>query len=134
MDFNSLLKGALPSLGGNMTAVLGHNSSRRSLPEGVAHLLPLLGSRSNPLVQMIIVAYDMLDNRLGLDPTVVLTAFGFLWAFNKVWRQVYGTASPVLPACHSPPFEIDRSDERVWPAPYRRGWPRRFMFSWQWPP
>ncbi len=88
MDFSSALKGGLPSLMSNMTAPAS-NTSRRHLEDGMAHLLPLLGTRFNPFLHMFVVVYDMLGSRLGLDPTVILTVFGFLWAVNKVWRQIY---------------------------------------------
>ncbi len=87
MDFSSLLKEALPSLGVNIT---GQNYTRRSLPDGRAQFLPLLGSRANPLVHMLTIVYDLLGTRLGLDPTLMLTFFGFVWAFNRMGRQIYG--------------------------------------------
>ncbi len=91
MDFSSMLRGTLPSLGANLTAAMGQNYSKRSLPDGMAHLLPLLGTRVNPLVQTFVIIHDMLGSRLGLDPTILLTLAGFIWAFNKVWRQVHCT-------------------------------------------
>jgi len=88
MDINSLLKGALPSFTANMTSG-GYNMSGKGLPDGMATLLPLLGTRANPLIHMVVVLWDMLGSRTGLDPTMLLTLFGFFWAINKVWRQIY---------------------------------------------
>lgn len=110
MDFNSMLKGALPSFGGNGTS-LGDNMSTKHLPDGVAQLLPLLGGRFNPLMQTFMVVYEMLAKRLGLDPGVILTLFGFLWAFNKVGRQVYTNVYSLVQEYLMASIHISSNDE-----------------------
>src|SRR3569833_2208145 len=88
MDINSLLKGALPSFTANMTSG-GYNMSGKGLPDGMATLLPLLGTRANPLIHKVVVLRDMLGSRTGLDPTKLLTLFGFFWVIYKVRCQIY---------------------------------------------
>ncbi|TPX10930.1 uncharacterized protein E0L32_008136 [Thyridium curvatum] len=110
MDFNSMLKGALPSFGGNGTS-LGDNMSTKHLPDGVAQLLPLLGGRFNPLMQTFMVVYEMLAKRLGLDPGVILTLFGFLWAFNKVGRQIYTNVYSLVQEYLMASIHISSNDE-----------------------
>ena len=109
MDFNSLLKGALPKLAANMT--MGDNMSRKGLPDGVAALLPLFGTRFNPLLQPLILVYHMMEKQLGIDPTTILTLFGFFWAANRVWRQVYSTAGGIVKKYISSSIEVSSSDE-----------------------
>lgn len=93
MDLDALFKRGISSFAAaNMTGLAG-NLTRRRLPEGMMeNLMPLMGGQFNPLVRALMVVYDMMGSRLGLDPTVILTFFGFLWAANKLWRQLYMTA------------------------------------------
>src|SRR3569833_3214424 len=88
MDINSLLKGALPSSTANMTRG-GNNMSGKGLPDGMATLLPLLGTRANPLIHMVVVLWDMQGSRTGLDPTKLLTLFGFFLFIYNVWSEIY---------------------------------------------
>ena len=91
MDFNRVLRGALPTFASNFSGG-GGNSTKRDFPDGVIEsLMPLLGGHYNPLVKLLVLLYNMVGGRLGFDPTVILTIVGFLWAGNKLWRQVYMT-------------------------------------------
>ncbi|KAK7731713.1 hypothetical protein SLS53_008657 [Cytospora paraplurivora] len=87
MDFRSMFgkqlhNGAFDS---NATAV----NMNGSIP-GLESIITLLGSR-NPLIQLIMVLHQMIGSRIGIDPTMLLTLFGFIWAANKLWRQVSST-------------------------------------------
>ena len=87
MDFKSIIGGSLPSFGSNAT--LAGNVSGKHLPDGIMEsLIPLLGAR-NPVVQVFMVLYKLIGSRTAFDPTIILTLLGFIWAGNKLWRQVY---------------------------------------------
>lgn len=88
MDLNRLLKGVVPSFAPNLTDFSGNGT--RKFPDGVVEgLMPLLGGQFNPLLKMFVLVYQMIGSNLGLDPTILLTFFGFFWAANKLWRQLY---------------------------------------------
>lgn len=88
MDINSVLRGVLPNMAENATAI-GKNASDAGQMPGdlkvVETLLPLLGLRA------LVPVYSFVGNSLGLDVTWILTFFGLLWALNKLGRQVYHT-------------------------------------------
>ncbi|KAK5993935.1 putative mitochondrial chaperone BCS1-B [Cladobotryum mycophilum] len=44
---------------------------------------------ASPLMQIVLFIYKLLGAQFGLDPSVVLTTLGFLWAFSKIGSQVY---------------------------------------------
>ncbi|KXX72956.1 putative mitochondrial chaperone BCS1-B [Madurella mycetomatis] len=100
MDLNDLIRGALPTLGTNATgggcsntssSSSSSSSSGNSLPDGILEsLTPLLGAAQfNPLLRLFMVLNNMAGSRFGLDPTFLLTIVGFVWAANKLWRQLY---------------------------------------------
>ncbi|KAI0168152.1 BCS1 N terminal-domain-containing protein [Pestalotiopsis sp. NC0098] len=88
MDINSVLRGVLPNMAENATAI-GKNASDAGQMQGdlkvVETLLPLLGLRA------LVPVYSFVGNSLGLDVTWILTCFGLVWALNKLGRQVYHT-------------------------------------------
>lgn len=63
------------------------NASNGTLP-GLEPIIALLGAR-NPIVQLLMVVHQVIGSRIGLDPTMFLTLLGFLWAFNRIWRQLF---------------------------------------------
>ncbi|KAJ9139401.1 BCS1 N terminal-domain-containing protein [Pleurostoma richardsiae] len=109
MDFKSVITGAMPSFGSNMTST-AVNGSRVRLPEGLENLIPLLGSR-NPLVQIFMVLYQMIGRHTGLDPTALLTVFGFIWAANKLGRQIYHNLYGLVSTYMMSNVHISSSDE-----------------------
>jgi len=110
MDFNAILRGALPQMAANISS-LGENMSKKGLPDGMAQLLPLLGSRFNPLLQPLLLVQHLMGGWLGLDPTVLLTFFGFCWAANKVWRQVSTTVGGLVHRYLSSSIRVSSGDE-----------------------
>jgi mitochondrial chaperone BCS1 len=110
MGLSAILREAMPTLSANMTS-FANNMTEGGLPEGLAHLLPLLGTRFTPLLQPLMVIYHMMGSRLGLDPTLMLTLFGFFWAFNKMWRQVYGSLYALLHEYLTANIHISSTDE-----------------------
>ncbi|KAK0720035.1 BCS1 N terminal-domain-containing protein [Lasiosphaeris hirsuta] len=91
MDFNTLFGGALPTFVANMTNGAS-NETQRSIPEGIMESLgPLLGTQFNPLLKTFMLLQNIVGSSLGLDPTVILSVFGFIWAANKLSRQLYMT-------------------------------------------
>ncbi|KAI8627703.1 P-loop containing nucleoside triphosphate hydrolase protein [Xylariaceae sp. FL1651] len=84
MDMNILLGGLFPTVAANATVTATNFSSTHSLqPNVVESILPLIGLRGfAPL-------YRFVGNQLGWDPTALLTVLGFIWASNKLLRQIY---------------------------------------------
>ena len=92
MDFNTLLKGALPTFSANLTETADNHTGQRFPEDVMKSLLPLLGGQFNPVLKSLMLLYNMAGSRLGFDPTMLLTILGFIWAGNKLWRQLYMTA------------------------------------------
>ncbi|KAJ4424560.1 hypothetical protein N0V82_000690 [Gnomoniopsis sp. IMI 355080] len=82
MDFKSLGR----NLGGHRGS-FDANASNGTLP-GLEPIIALLGAR-NPIVQLLMVVHQVIGSRIGLDPTMFLTLLGFIWAFNRIWRQLF---------------------------------------------
>lgn len=82
MDFKSMGR----NLGGHRGS-FDANSSNGTLP-GLEPIIALLGAR-NPIVQVLMVVHQVVGSRIGLDPTMFLTLLGFIWAFNRIWRQLF---------------------------------------------
>ncbi|KAH8909007.1 hypothetical protein BR93DRAFT_944378 [Coniochaeta sp. PMI_546] len=113
MDFNTFLRGAMPTFAANASEA-GANATRSGFQSGMMDsLMPLLsmGGRSNPLLQVFMLVYNVLGARLGFDPTSALTFFGFLWAANKVWRQIYMALYGVINTYLTASIHISSSDE-----------------------
>ncbi|OTA94363.1 hypothetical protein M434DRAFT_71445 [Hypoxylon sp. CO27-5] len=56
------------------------NSHHAKAVEGILTLIGLRG---------FIPVYGLIGDKLGIEPTYILTAIGVLWAFNKLFRQIY---------------------------------------------
>ncbi|KAI1165217.1 P-loop containing nucleoside triphosphate hydrolase protein [Nemania serpens] len=81
---DAFLKGMLPEVVGNTTAAASNASPSDSMPVNmVESILPLIGLRGFAPV------YQFVGRWLGWDPTSLLTVIGFIWAANKVFRQIY---------------------------------------------
>ncbi|KAI1771839.1 BCS1 N terminal-domain-containing protein [Hypoxylon cercidicola] len=75
--FQDLFTGNMSREANNTTAT---DNSHAKMVESI---LPLLGLRGiSPL-------YGFIGSWLGLEPSLLLTALGVLWAFNKLSRQLY---------------------------------------------
>ncbi|CAJ2508110.1 Uu.00g092960.m01.CDS01 [Anthostomella pinea] len=84
MDMGAFFRGLLPTAVANETGFAANDSSTHNMHANVIEsLLPLIGLRS------FAPMYSFIGNWLGYDPTFILTALGFLWASNKVMRQMY---------------------------------------------
>ncbi|KAI0201131.1 BCS1 N terminal-domain-containing protein [Astrocystis sublimbata] len=109
MDIYSLrefVEGMLPEVVSNATATASGNTSAagggengngngNGMPVNVVEsILPLIGLRGFAPI------YRVIHNWLGWDPTYLLSLLGFLWALNKVARQVtyffYGLVTEYL--------------------------------------
>ncbi|OTA67701.1 P-loop containing nucleoside triphosphate hydrolase protein [Hypoxylon sp. EC38] len=85
MDYSAVLNGLLPSMGVNISDTTGNistddNSHHAKAVEGILTLIGLRG---------FIPVYGLIGDKLGIEPTYILTAIGVLWAFNKLFRQIY---------------------------------------------
>jgi mitochondrial chaperone BCS1 len=83
MDLGAFLRGNLTTIGENMTSMTSKDV--------MENLLPLVGGKFNPFLKAFILVYQMMVSHLGIDPTIILTLFGFVWAFHRVSKQVYST-------------------------------------------
>ncbi|KAB5575786.1 BCS1 N terminal-domain-containing protein [Coniochaeta sp. 2T2.1] len=112
MDFNTILRGAMPSFGANVTANATRNSfqSGNSMLDGLMPLLSM-GGRSNPLLQAFMLFHNIFGANFGLDPTTLLTVFGAFWAGNKMFRQVYSWVYSVVNSYLMANIHINSGDE-----------------------
>ncbi|OIW29586.1 hypothetical protein CONLIGDRAFT_334278 [Coniochaeta ligniaria NRRL 30616] len=113
MDFGTFMRGAMPTFAANASEA-GANTTRSGFQSSMMDsIMPLLsmGGRSNPLLQVFMLVYNVLGTRLGFDPTSVLTFFGFLWAANKVWRQIYTALYGVVNTYLTASIHVSSSDE-----------------------
>ncbi|KAI3330913.1 BCS1 N terminal-domain-containing protein [Ustulina deusta] len=84
MDITSLIRGMLPEAVENTTATEGNTSTAHGMPANIIEsILPLVGLKG------FAPMYRFIGSWLGWDPTVLLTVLGFIWAANKVIRQMY---------------------------------------------
>jgi chaperone BCS1 len=68
----------------NTTTTAGNASATHSMSANVVeNILPLLGLRG------FAPMYRFIGNWLGWDPTSLLTVLGFIWASNKILRQIF---------------------------------------------
>jgi hypothetical protein len=112
MDFNTFFRGGMPTFASNTSE--GVNGTRGGFQSGMMDsLMPFLGmgGGSNPLLQIFMLVYNVLGARLGFDPTSALTFFGFLWAANKVCRQLYAALYRLVNTYVTANVHISSSDE-----------------------
>ncbi|KAJ3579444.1 hypothetical protein NPX13_g1120 [Xylaria arbuscula] len=84
MDITSLIRGMIPEAVDNVTTVEGNISTSHGMPANIVEsILPLIGLKG------FAPMYRFIGSWLGWDPTALLTALGFIWALNKVLRQIY---------------------------------------------
>jgi len=114
MDFAStLLQGALPTFASNMTEGASNGTfAKRSFPEGIMEsLVPLFGTQFNPLLKLFMLLHNMAGSRFGLDPTFILGIAGFLWAANKILRQLYLSLYGATQQYYTSSISISNSDD-----------------------
>ncbi|KAI6512313.1 hypothetical protein MCOR14_000744 [Pyricularia oryzae] len=103
MDFNQLIRELLPpTIGPNMSmtadgsspagnASTTHGSFRMNGLGIEGLLMPLLGGgmHANPLMRTFMLVNQTLGAYLGIDPTALVTAMGFVWATYRLTRQFW---------------------------------------------
>ncbi|KAI0881129.1 P-loop containing nucleoside triphosphate hydrolase protein [Annulohypoxylon maeteangense] len=84
MDYSGVLSGLLPSIGLNISDRVGNNATDNT-PHAkmVESILGLVGLRGFAPI------YGFVGDKLGIEPTYILTAIGVIWAFNKLFHQLY---------------------------------------------
>ncbi|KAI1205937.1 P-loop containing nucleoside triphosphate hydrolase protein [Annulohypoxylon truncatum] len=84
MDYSGVLNNLLPSIGLNMSDAAG-NDTTDNTPHAkvVESILGLVGLRGFAPI------YGFIGSKLGIEPSYILTAIGVIWAFNKLFRQIY---------------------------------------------
>ncbi|KAK4230447.1 BCS1 N terminal-domain-containing protein [Podospora fimiseda] len=110
MDFTSLIRDALPTFASNITQDRSNSSTHRI----VETLSPLFGTQFNPLFKLFMIFYDLAGSRLsrfGLDPAFILTIFGFAWALNRIWAQIYVAVCGAIRSYFTSNIQISSNDE-----------------------
>ncbi|OTB05228.1 hypothetical protein M426DRAFT_320042 [Hypoxylon sp. CI-4A] len=107
MDFSQALNGLLPSIGANISNAAHNTSASDSThhAKAVEGLLTLVGLRGlSPI-------YGFIGTWLGLEPSYLLTAVGVLWAFNKVFRQIYYFLNGIITEHFMSSIHITNNDD-----------------------
>ncbi|KAI1103056.1 P-loop containing nucleoside triphosphate hydrolase protein [Jackrogersella minutella] len=106
MDYSGVLHGLLPSIGLNMSDTAG-NSSNDNTPHAkvVESILGLVGLRG------LAPIYGFVGDRLGIEPSYLLTAIGALWAFNKLFHQLYTSLHVIVISYFMCSIHILNSDD-----------------------
>ncbi|WQF79573.1 Putative AAA+ ATPase domain, ATPase, AAA-type, core [Colletotrichum destructivum] len=107
MDFSTLLRGNFTAMAENMTRGKSYTGNSKMMES----LLPMLGGQFNPVFRSLLLLYQMIGSNLGIDPTLVLTLVGFLWAANRVARQVYGAVFRLIQENFMSSIHITSTDE-----------------------
>ncbi|KUI71293.1 putative mitochondrial chaperone BCS1-B [Cytospora mali] len=107
MDFKSMIGKQFQH--GAFNASEAATNMSGSVP-GLESIIALVGSR-NPLVQLFMVVHQMIGSHTGIDPTMLLTLFGFVWAANKLWRQVFMTIYRFISEYMMASIDISSGDE-----------------------
>ncbi|KAF3770985.1 hypothetical protein M406DRAFT_248021 [Cryphonectria parasitica EP155] len=77
---------------------------------GLESIIALLGAR-NPIVQVLMLLHQTIGTRIGVDPTVFLSFLGFLWASNRIWRQLFTTVQQLVSNYLTSSIHVSSSDE-----------------------
>ncbi|KAI1093964.1 P-loop containing nucleoside triphosphate hydrolase protein [Rostrohypoxylon terebratum] len=84
MDYSGVLNNLLPNVGLNISATSGNNTTDNTPHAKVVEsILGLVGLRGFAPI------YAFIGNKLGIEPSYILTTIGVLWAFNKLFHQLY---------------------------------------------
>ncbi|KAM7219972.1 putative mitochondrial chaperone BCS1-B [Rhypophila decipiens] len=112
MDFNTILRGALPNFTANGTGAAATNATGNTFSSGIMEsLVPLLGSQFSPLLKAYMLFHNMAGSHLGLDPALIVTLFGIIWAANKLWRQLFMTVYTFVHTHFMSSITITNNDE-----------------------
>lgn len=79
--------GLPPLLKQHMANMSRDANSTTGMPAFMDSLLST-ASHASPLVQLVLVLYRFIGNQFGIDPSVLLTALGFIWAASKFYGQL----------------------------------------------
>lgn len=77
----------------------------------IEHLGDLLGSQLSPVLHILMVLNNMGGNRLGVDPAIILAAFGMFWFAEQLFYQVYYKIQGVLQEHFAVEVAIDEGDK-----------------------
>lgn len=73
------------------SSAAGNNSttSAGAFPHGIMDTLMTTAGAVSPLSQLLLFVYKLLGTQFGIDPSLLLTAVGFVWGISKIFNQVY---------------------------------------------
>jgi mitochondrial chaperone BCS1 len=105
MDFGSLFRSNVTQASRNMT-------SNKTFHDGMMEsLLPFVGGQFTPILKSAMFIYDIVGSHLGFDPTIILTLVGFVWAMNRVGKQVYTSIYGIIQENFMSTVHISSTDE-----------------------
>lgn len=111
MDFGTLLQGALPTLAANATEGASNNTTKSTSENIMEHVGLLLGSQFNPLLKTFMLLYNLGGSRFGVDPAILLAAFGLFWFGERVFKQVHANIQAFLQKYFTSQISISDDDE-----------------------
>ncbi len=66
-----------------------NNTNTGGFPHGIVDTLLTTAGSISPLSQLLLFAYKLVGTQFGIDPSLLLTAVGFIWGLSKLFNQVY---------------------------------------------
>lgn len=93
--------------GGDANASIHGNGT---VVPGLEPIIALLGNR-NPIVHAIMALQSVLGSHFGLDPTMVLTLLGVLWASSSIWYQPYNAARNFITSYFVSSISVSSDDD-----------------------
>ena len=106
---NASLLGVLPKVESNATTAAQDAATATNTHVGsdnsLENLLPLLGLRG------VAPLSNFIGDRLGVDPTNLLTIFGLVWAFNHLFRWLYDVLDFLIFKHLMSSIYVDSADE-----------------------
>ncbi|KAJ6789227.1 hypothetical protein PWT90_05837 [Aphanocladium album] len=73
----------------NSAAGVNNTTNGGAFPHGIMDTLLTTAGSVSPLSQLLLFVYKLLGTQFGIDPSLLLTAVGFLWGLSKIFNQVY---------------------------------------------
>ncbi|KAI8681913.1 hypothetical protein NCS55_00444700 [Fusarium keratoplasticum] len=71
-------------------------NSTASFPDGMIDIFLTSTASASPLLQFFIFVYRRIGEQLGLDPSVLLTICGVLWAIHKLYTQLLNMIGNII--------------------------------------
>lgn len=77
-------------------AAKSNGTTDGAFPQGFMDTLLTSAGAVSPLSQLLLFVYRLLGAQFGIDPSLLLTAVGFVWGLSKVFNQIYFYVEAVI--------------------------------------